>query len=245
MMTNLKFYRNEITTLDEQFSRTALLLRKEEMDKLKNSHVAIFGIGGVGSYVTEVLARTGVGTFSLIDKDIIEISNINRQLIATFDTIGKDKVEVAKTRILSINPNATVFTFKEFYLSGTEVDISNFDYVVDAIDTVTAKLNLIEVCNNSSIPIISSMGMGNKLDPSKVTITDIFKTSTCRLCRVMRQELRKRNIKNLKVAYSTEETVKQNKNTEKNENVIGSIAFVPACAGIMIASEVAKDLLIK
>lgn len=245
MMTNLKFYRNEITTLDEQFSRTALLLRKEEMDKLKNSHVAIFGIGGVGSYVTEVLARTGVGTFSLIDKDIIEISNINRQLIATFDTIGKDKVEVAKTRILSINPNATVFTFKEFYLSGTEVDISNFDYVVDAIDTVTAKLNLIETCNNSSIPIISSMGMGNKLDPSKVTITDIFKTSTCRLCRVMRQELRKRNIKNLKVAYSTEKTVKQNKNTEKNENVIGSIAFVPACAGIMIASEVAKDLLIK
>lgn len=245
MMTNLKFYRNEITTLDEQFSRTALLLRKEEMDKLKNSHVAIFGIGGVGSYVTEVLARTGVGTFSLIDKDIIEISNINRQLIATFDTIGKDKVEVAKTRILSINPNATVFTFKEFYLSGTEVDISNFDYVVDAIDTVTAKLNLIEVCNNSSIPIISSMGMGNKLDPNKVTITDISKTSTCRLCRVMRQELRKRNIKNLKVAYSTEKAVKQNKNTEKNENVIGSVAFVPACAGIMIASEVVKDLLIK
>ena len=244
-MTNLKFYRNEIITLDEHFSRTALLLKKEEMDKLKNSHVAIFGVGGVGSYVTEALARTGVGTFSLIDKDIIEVSNINRQLIATFDTIGKDKVEVAKTRILSINPNATVFTFKEFYLSGTEVDISNFDYVVDAIDTVTAKLNLIETCNNSSISIISSMGMGNKLDPSKVTITDIFKTSTCMLCRVMRQELRKRNVKNLKVAYSTEKAVTQNKNTENSENVIGSVAFVPACAGIMIASEVTKDLLIK
>lgn len=228
---------------ENQFSRTELLIGKDNLNKLNKAKVAIFGIGGVGSYVVEALARSGVGNFVLIDNDVINISNINRQLIATYDTIGSLKVEVAKQRILSINPNATVTTFSEFFMPGNNSILDQtITYIVDAIDTITAKIELVMQSQELNIPIISSMGTGNKLNPNIFEITDIYKTQMCPLAKVMRKELKARNIKHLKVLYSKEKPIKNNI-TEKSGKVIpGSIAFVPSVAGLLIAGEVIKDL---
>ena len=187
----------------EQFARTELLIGKEAIEKLKNSTVAVFGIGGVGSYTVEALARVGIGNFILVDNDEVSITNLNRQLIATHKTIGRAKVDVEKERILEINPNAKVTKYKEFFLPSTEGIIDEkISYIVDAIDTVTAKLELVERANKYNVPIISSMGTGNKLDPTKFEVTDITKTSVCPLAKVMRKELKQRGIKKLKVLYS-------------------------------------------
>lgn len=231
-----------------QFSRTEMLIGKEGIKKLSNAKVAIFGIGGVGSYVAEALARSGVGNFILVDNDKVTITNINRQIIATTKTIGQYKVDLMEERILDINPNAKIETYKTFYMPDCKEKIldNSVSYVVDAIDTVTAKIFLIEEATRLSIPVISSMGTGNKLDPSKFEITDIYKTSVCPLAKVMRKELRQRNIKKLNVLYSKEEPIKLQKNTEeqtKKRQVPGSIAFSPSVAGLMIASKVVKDLI--
>lgn len=221
----------------EQFSRTELLIGKTAIEKLQKSKVAIFGIGGVGSYVVEALARIGIGNFILVDNDEVSISNINRQIIATHNTIGMPKVEVAKNRILEINPHANIEIYKEFFMPDTQGIIDNtVDYIVDAIDTVTAKIELIVRANNAGIPIISCMGTGNKLDATKFEVTDIYKTSVCPLAKVMRKELKGRGIDKLKVVYSKEEPI--NKNT-----IVGSVSFVPSVAGLIIAGEVVKDLI--
>ena len=221
----------------EQFARTELLIGKEGIEKLQKATIAIFGIGGVGSYTVEALARAGVGNFILVDNDEVSITNLNRQLIATHKTIGMAKVDVAKERILEINPNAKVTTYKEFFLPATEGIIDeNISYIVDAIDTVTAKLELVERANKYNVPIISSMGTGNKLDPTRFEVTDITKTSVCPLAKVMRKELKQRGIKKLKVLYSKEET-------KKIQNPPASISFVPSVAGLIIAGEVIKDLI--
>ena len=223
--------------MENQFSRTELVIGKEKVDILKKSKVAIFGIGGVGSYVVEGLARSGIGNFILVDKDEVSISNINRQIIATHNTVGNPKVEVAKKRILEINPNANVEIYQEFFMPDTEGIIDDsIDYIVDAVDTVTAKLELIVRANKLNIPIISCMGTGNKLDPTKFEIADIYKTSVCPLAKVMRKELKARGIKKLKVLYSKEEAI-------KTEGVIGSVSFVPSVAGLIISGEVIKDLI--
>ena len=223
--------------MENQFSRTELVIGKEKVDILKKSKVAIFGIGGVGSYVVEGLARSGIGNFILVDKDEVSISNINRQIIATHNTVGNPKVEVAKKRILEINPNANVEIYQEFFMPDTEGILDDsIDYIVDAVDTVTAKLELIVRANKLNIPIISCMGTGNKLDPTKFEIADIYKTSVCPLAKVMRKELKTRGIKKLKVLYSKEEAI-------KTEGVIGSISFVPSVAGLIISGEVIKDLI--
>lgn len=223
--------------MENQFSRTELVIGKEKVDILKKSKVAIFGIGGVGSYVVEGLARSGIGNFILVDKDEVSISNINRQIISTHNTVGNPKVEVAKKRILEINPNANVEIYQEFFMPDTEGIIDDsIDYIVDAVDTVTAKLELIVRANKLNIPIISCMGTGNKLDPTKFEIADIYKTSVCPLAKVMRKELKARGIKKLKVLYSKEEAI-------KTEGVIGSISFVPSVAGLIISGEVIKDLI--
>ena len=228
----------------DKFSRTELLIGKDALEKLNKSKVAIFGIGGVGSFVVEGLVRAGVGEFILIDNDIVSETNINRQIIATTKTIGKPKVEIAKTRILEINPNAKVEIVKEFFMKESkEIFDKTVDYIVDAIDTVTGKIELVERANRLNIPSISSMGTGNKLDPTKFEITDINKTSICPLAKVMRKELRKRNIKKLKVLYSKEEPIKLAKNEENKKQVPGSISFVPSVAGLIIAGEVVKDLI--
>lgn len=232
--------------MSEQFSRTELLIGKEGLNKLKNAKVAIFGIGGVGSYVAEGLARVGVGSFILVDNDDVALSNLNRQIIATQKTIGNPKVEVAKERILEINPNAKVEIYKEFFMPDTEGIIDDsVSYIVDAIDTVTAKIELVLRANNLSIPIISSMGTGNKLDPTRFEVTDIYKTSVCPLAKVMRKELKSRGIKKLKVVYSKEEPIKIKKDETKQKQVPGSISFVPSVAGLIIAGEVVKDIIIK
>jgi len=232
-----------------QFSRTELLIGKEALEKLSKSKVAIFGIGGVGSYVVEGLARAGVQNFILIDKDKVDITNLNRQIIATKDTIGLPKVEVAKERILKINPDAKVEKVEEFFMPDSKEIIDNtVDYIVDAIDTVTAKIELVIRANKLNIPIISCMGTGNKLDPTKFEVTDIYKTEICPLAKVMRKELKKREIKSLKVVYSKEEPKKvdasnSQENKEENERIPGSISFVPSVAGLIIAGEVVKDLI--
>lgn len=229
---------------ETEFCRTEYLIGKDNLEKLKNSKVAVFGIGGVGSYVVEALSRAGVGSFVLIDSDVVSISNINRQLIATFDTIGRNKVDVAKERILSINPNAAVQTYCEFFLPGNSNILDNsIDYIVDAIDTVTAKIELVLQAKKLNIPIISSMGTGNKLDPTKFQISDIYKSSVCPLAKVMRKELRFRNIDSLKVLYSKEEPIKTNNIGENGKAIPASISFVPSVAGLIIASEVIKDLI--
>ena len=233
--------------MSNQFSRTELLIGKEAVEKLNKSKVAIFGIGGVGSFVVEGLARAGVGKFILIDHDIVSETNLNRQLIATTKTIGMLKVEVAKTRILEINPNAKVEIIKEFFMPDSKEFFNNsIDYIVDAIDTVTAKIELIQRANKLNIPIISCMGTGNKLNPNQFEITDIYKTSVCPLAKVMRKELKQRGIEKLKVLYSKEEPIKL-KNLEINEEnkkqVPGSISFVPSVAGLLISGEVIKDLI--
>lgn len=228
----------------EQFSRTELLIGKENLEKLKNSKVAIFGIGGVGSFVLEALTRAGIGNFILVDKDNVELSNLNRQIIATRKTVGKPKVEVAKERILEINPNAEVEIYKEFFMPETEGILdSTISYVVDAIDTVTAKIELVKRAQELNIPIISSMGTGNKLDPTKFEVSDIYKTSVCPLAKVMRKELKARKIKKLKVVYSKELPIKVARNEEVIKQIPGSISFVPSVAGLIIAGEVIKDII--
>ena len=232
-----------------QFSRTALLFGEEAMEKLKASTVAVFGIGGVGGYCVEALARSGVGTLHLIDDDTVNITNLNRQIIATHDTVGMDKVEAAKQRILSINPGAKVCTHKTFYLPETaeQFDFSDYDYVVDAIDTVTGKLMLVEAAKAAGTPIISCMGAGNKLDATAFEVADISKTSVCPLARIMRKELGRRGIKHLKVVYSKElaltpAPVEEEAGAHPKRQTPGSNAFVPAVAGLILAGEVIKDL---
>ena len=248
-----------------QFSRTELLIGEEAIEKLQNAKVAIFGVGGVGSFVVEGLVRAGVGHFVIVDDDKICLTNLNRQIIATRKTIGKYKVDVAKERILEINPNATVETYQEFYMLDSKSNIltQDLDYVVDCIDTVTAKIELVMNCKKLNIPIISAMGTGNKLDPSKFEITDIYKTSVCPLAKVMRKELRKRNIDSLKVIYSKEEPIKINQESNSScktncicppgtkrkcairNQVPGSISFVPSVAGLMIAGEIVREIIKK
>ena len=247
----------------DQFSRTQLLVGKEAMDRLANARVAVFGIGGVGGYVVEALARSGVGTLDLIDDDKICLTNLNRQIIATRSTIGKYKVDVAKARVLDINPKAVVNTYQTFYVPETaeQFDFSQYDYVVDAIDTVTGKINLVMQAEQTHTPIISSMGAGNKMDPTAFRVADIYKTSVCPLAKVMRRELKKRGIKKLKVVYSEEKPLTPiedesisckshcvcppgtvRKCTQRRQ-VPGSNAFVPSVVGLIIAGEVIKDLI--
>ena len=231
--------------MPEQFSRTELLLGHEAMEKLAGSRVAVFGIGGVGGYVVEALARSGVGALDLIDNDKVALSNINRQIIATMKTVGMYKVDAAKERILDINPGCKVTTYKIFYMPDTadEFDFTQYDYVVDAIDTVTGKLTIIENAKKAGVPVISSMGAGNKLDASAFEVADLYKTSVCPLAKVMRRECKKRGIRSLKVVYSKEEPVKPSAVlAEGGRNIPGSIAFAPSSAGLVIAGEVIKDL---
>lgn len=240
----------------QQFIRTEALLGKENMDRLANAKVAVFGVGGVGGYVAEALARSGIGHIELIDHDTVAESNLNRQIIATYDTIGRYKVDVMEERILSINPSAKVKAHKCFYLPENKdaFDFSKYTYVVDAVDTVTAKLLIIEEAKKAGVPVISSMGTGNKLDPTLFEVTDISKTSVCPLAKVMRKELKDRGIKNVKVLYSKEQPIKpadilaeskdlQEENTQGRKKAVpGSISFVPSAAGLIIAAEVVKDI---
>ena len=229
----------------DQFSRTELLIGKDGIQKLQNSKVAIFGIGGVGSFVVEGLVRAGIGNFILVDNDNVDLTNLNRQIIATRKTIGKPKVEVAKERILEINPNANVEIYQEFFMPDSkEILDDTVDYIVDSVDTVTAKIELVVRANKLNIPIISSMGTGNKLDPTKFEVTDIYKTSVCPLAKVMRKELRVRGIKELKVVYSKEEPIKiDEKIYTTKKQVPGSVSFVPSVAGLIIAGEVIKYII--
>lgn len=227
----------------DRFSRSELLIGKDSAIKLKNSKVIVFGVGGVGSFVCEALARSGIGTIALVDGDVVSESNINRQLIALSSTIGKPKVEIMAKRIKDINPDCRIIPHLCLYTKEKEVDISGFDYVVDAIDTVTSKLTLIEEANRLSVPIISCMGTGNKLDPTRFEVTDITKTSVCPLARVMRRELKMRGVSHLKVLYSKEEPLKPVFGDNIERPVPGSVSFVPPVAGMIIASEVIKDLI--
>lgn len=235
-----------------QFSRTELLIGSEKMNKLKHAHVAVFGIGGVGGYVVEALARSGVGKLDLIDNDQVCLTNINRQIIATHSTIGRDKVEVAKERVLDINPECSVTIYKTFYMPDTAhlFDFTKYDYIVDAIDTVTGKLEIIQRAEAAHTPVISSMGTGNKMDPTAFEVVDINKTSVCPLAKVMRRELKKRGIKKCKVLYSKEQPLTPITGVEIDQNpsrrqTPGSNAFVPSVAGLILAGEVIKDLLAK
>lgn len=230
----------------EQFSRTELLLGAEAMEKLARARVAVFGIGGVGGYVVEALVRSGIGAVDLIDSDRVCLSNLNRQIIATRSTIGMYKVDAMKERILDINPDCQVEVHRCFYLPQTRdgFDFSQYSYVVDAVDTVTAKLELAVQAKETGVPIISSMGAGNKLNPAELEVSDIYKTSVCPLAKVMRRELKTRGIKKLKVVYSREEPIKVSASEEETtrRSTPGSSAFVPSAAGLIIASEVIKDL---
>lgn len=243
--------------MSETFSRTELLIGKEAVDLLSNKRVAVFGVGGVGGYVCEALVRSGVGAFDLIDKDTVSISNLNRQIIALRSTIGRAKTEVMKERMLDINPECKVEVHECFFLpeNADEFDFTSYDYVVDAVDTVTAKLEIIMRCQAAGTPVISAMGAGNKLDPTGFMVADIYKTSVCPLAKVMRRELKKRGVKKLKVVYSQEEPRRLMENNSDKDDVSeienvnprkvtpGSIAFAPAAAGLAIASEVIKDLI--
>jgi tRNA A37 threonylcarbamoyladenosine dehydratase len=245
-----------------QFSRTELLIGNEAIEKLNNAKVAVFGIGGVGSFVVEGLVRAGVGNFILVDDDRVCLTNLNRQVIATRKTVGKPKVEVARDRILEINPNANVEIYQEFFMPNSDEILDNsVSYIVDSVDTVTAKVELVVRANKLNIPIISCMGTGNKLDPTRFEVTDIYKTSICPLAKVMRKELKKRGIEKLKVVYSKEEPIKPNETMENSckngcicppgtkrkctirNQVPGSISFVPSVAGLIIAGEVIKDII--
>jgi tRNA A37 threonylcarbamoyladenosine dehydratase len=235
------------------FSRTELLLGDEAMEKLKNSRVAVFGIGGVGGYTVEALVRSGIGAIDIIDNDLVALTNINRQIYATTKTIGKYKVDVAKERILEINPDININTYKAFYTKETssQFDFTRYDYIVDAIDTVSGKIELVMQAKKAGTPIICSMGAGNKLNPTGFTVTDIYKTSVCPLARVMRTEMRKRGVKNLKVVYSQEKPItpivkgamKEEGSFNKKRQTPGSTAFVPSVVGLIIAGEVVKDLI--
>lgn len=253
----------EFITMLNQFSRTQLLIGPDNMERLAHARVAVFGIGGVGGYVVEALARSGVGSFVLIDDDKVCLTNINRQIIATRKTIGQYKVDVMKERILDINPGAEVEVRKCFYLPETahEFDFSRYSYVVDAVDTVTAKIEIILQAQKLNVPVISCMGAGNKLDPTQFHVADIYKTQMCPLAKVMRRELKKRGVKKLKVVYSTEKSIRPredmsiscrtncvcppgaaHKCTERRD-IPGSISFVPSVAGLILAGEVIKDLI--
>ncbi len=233
---------------NDQFTRTRLLLGSEAMNRLAAARVAIFGIGGVGGYAAEALARSGVGTLDLIDSDVVALSNLNRQIIATHSTLGIYKVDAAAARIKDINPSAVVNTYRVFYTPETEnqFDFRKYDYIIDAIDTVTGKIALVMNAQAAGVPIICSMGAGNKLDPTAFEVTDIYKTSVCPLARVMRRELKKRGVKRLKVVYSKEEAltplVSDEKLPEGRRQIPGSVAFVPSVAGLIIAGEVVKDI---
>ena len=250
--------------MQDQFSRTRLLFGPEGMEKLKNSHVAVFGIGGVGGYTVEALARSGIGALDVVDDDKVCLTNVNRQLYATRSTVGRYKVEVAEERIRDINPDCRVRAWKTFYMPDTQdqFDFTEYDYIVDAIDTVKGKLTLIEAAKAAGTPIISCMGAGNKTDPTAFRVADIYKTSVCPLARVMRTECRKRRIKHLKVVYSTELPVRpledpaiscrnhcicpsDTRKCTVRRDIPGSTAFVPSVAGLIIAGEVVKDLLKK
>ncbi len=245
-----------------QFSRTQLLLGEDTMEVLKNARVAVFGVGGVGGYVCEALVRSGVGTFDLIDDDKVCLTNINRQIIATRKTVGQYKVDVMKDRMLEINPDVKVNVYKCFFLpeNADDFPFSEYDYVVDAVDTVTAKIELVMKCKEAGVPIISSMGAGNKIEASAFKVADIYKTKMCPLAKVMRRELKKRGVKKLKVVYSEEKPIRpledmssscqtncicppgaKHKCTERRE-IPGSIAFVPSVAGLIAAGEIVKDL---
>lgn len=236
--------------MPDWFSRTQLLLGKDGIEKLHNAHVAVFGVGGVGGYVVEALVRSGVGKIDIFDNDTVSLTNLNRQIIATHDTIGRYKVDVMKERALSINPEIEVNAYNCFYMpeNADEYDLVKYSYIVDAIDTVTAKIELIVRADRAGVPIISSMGAGNKLDPSRFEVEDIYKTSVCPLARTMRRELKQRGIKKLKVVYSKEEPIKPVDLSDAEEAptgrraVPGSIAFVPAAAGLVAAGEVIRDL---
>ena len=236
--------------MENQFSRTELLLGKDNMEKLAAARVCIFGIGGVGGYVAEALARSGIGHLELVDNDVVCLSNLNRQIIATHETLGQYKVDVMKERILSINPDAEVVTHRCFYLPETQAqfDFTNYDYVVDAIDTVAGKIALVLQAEESGTPVISSMGAGNKLDPAGFQVADIFQTTVCPLAKVMRRELKKRGVEKLKVVYSKELPVAVQNDAESlqsssRRSIPGSIAFVPSVVGLIIAGEVVKDLI--
>ena len=234
----------------EQFSRTEILLGAEAMEKLRGARVAVFGIGGVGGYTVEALARCGVGQLDLIDSDTVSISNINRQILATHSTVGRLKVDAARDRVLDINPACVVRTYPIFYLPDTaeQFDFTQYDYIVDCIDTVTGKLQLVERATAVGTPIICAMGTGNKLDPSAFQVSDISKTTMCPLARIMRKELKKRGINHLKVVYSQEEALspavdeEELKRTGKRQ-IPGSVSFVPGTAGLILAGEVIKDLI--
>ena len=232
--------------MEERFSRTALIIGEEALEKLRASRVAVFGVGGVGSFAAEAIARMGVGNITLIDNDIVAPSNLNRQLIALHSTLGRNKVDVAKERILDINPDAVVDARAMFYLpeNADEIDVSSFDCIVDAIDTVSAKIELIVRASRAGVPVVSSMGTGNKLHPEMLELTDISKTSVCPLARVMRRELKAHGITHLPVVYSREEPVKTHEDIflPNGKKTVGSISFVPSSAGLLIASKVLELL---
>ena len=248
--------------MSEELSRTELLIGNDAIDKLSKAHVIVFGVGGVGGFVCEALARSGIGHIDLVDDDTVVLSNINRQIIATHSTVGRYKTEVMRERIKDINPDCEVNEYRCFYLpeNKDQFDFAKYDYIVDAVDTITAKLTIIEEAKKAGVMVISSMGAGNKLDPTAFTVADISKTSVDRLAKVMRRELKKRGINHLKVVYSTEKAVtpmeknmEEDKDTDVNEtltssnthrkrSVPGSIAFVPSVVGLIIAGEVIKDI---
>lgn len=232
--------------MDEKFGRAGMLLGEAAMDRLAQARVAVFGLGGVGGYAAEALARGGIGSLDLIDKDRVSISNINRQIIATVQSLGKYKVQAMQERILAINPQAQVRAYSCFFLPETagQFDFREYDYVVDAVDTVTAKIHLALKAQEAGTPIISSMGTGNKLDPTQFEVADLFQTSVCPLARVMRRELKKRGVGQLKVVYSKEEALAplEEIREESGRIVPGSVSFVPSVAGLILAGEVIKDL---
>lgn len=229
--------------MENQFERTEMLIGEKAVEKLKKSRVAVFGIGGVGGHIAEALVRAGIGEIDVIDRDVVSMSNINRQIIALNSTVGLPKTEVFKERALDINPDVKVNCHNVFFMPDTSdmFDFSKYDYVADAIDTVTGKIEIIMKAQKAGVKVISSMGTGNKLDPTLFEVTDIYKTSVCPLARVMRRELKNRGVKHLKVVYSKEEAIKTNI-TENGKSVPGSISFVPSVAGLIIAGEIIKDL---
>ena len=222
------------------YARTERLLGAQGMERLKNANVLVFGLGGVGSYIVEALARSGIGALTLVDADVVDVTNINRQLVADLATVGMDKVEVAKARVLAVNPECRVTVKKMLYLpeKSEEFDFSSYDYIADAIDNVSAKISLAVEADRAGTPLVAAMGTGNKLHPEMLEIADISKTSVCPLARVMRTELRKRGIHHLKVVYSKEEPIKG----ADGERIIGSVAFVPSVAGLMIAGEIIRNI---
>ena len=226
----------------ERYSRTALLLNDKQIEKIKEAHVMLFGLGGVGSYVAEGLARLGVGHLTIIDNDCVVQSNINRQLPALYSTIGMQKTAVVEARLKDIAPDMKITTIDAFYLPQTPVPIEEGCIVVDAIDTISAKIDIAVVCKNKNIPLVSCMGMGNRLDPTQITIGDLFETEKCPLCRVMRRELRKRNVDKLRVVYSKEQAISPT--TKEGEKIVpGSISFVPSVAGLYLAYDVMKIII--